>query len=471
MFLLCAATVAMLTGPPSMSAPPRDSFEIRELMRLVEHWPSGLVVCGDADRDLQPETWLLALGNGEWEDKCFEFRGDSVVDSVSIGMAWAANYALGDPDRDGRPDLLCMDASGSPPCYRLYESQDSASLPTTRVWQYAAPGGAGLFGGFFSDLDADSAGELIVTQPVRYGIEILENVGDNIYVLVDSLPRIAPGVVLSIAEAPDMDRDARPELLVGTDVGALLIFEYGPAHTMCLRDTFRTINWTLLCGLSAAPDMDRDGRPEALAVGTAPCDTGTFIVVESPADDSFEVVWSIRFASPCPIEHRIAVGDMDGDSVPEFALSGDGLRVFRCTGSDQYEQFWTGPRCGPEIGMYDLNRDGKAELICRTRLSQTVIYEYFSLGLAEQKRRRLEQVAVEPAVVAGGKEVRVRMEEGGTGAAEVHVLDVAGRMVAVVPLGRTGCATWPTRGVAPGAYFIRISSSSLSVTRKVLVVE
>jgi hypothetical protein len=156
--------------------------------------------------------------------------------------------------------------------------------------------------------------------------------------------------------------------------------------------------------------------------------------------------------------------------VPEFALSGDGLRLFRCVGPDLYEQFWAGPRCGPEIGMYDLNRDGKGELICRTQLSQTVIYEYFSLGLEELERRRLEQMAVEPTVVARGRAVQVRVTSGEWRVVdEVEVLDVAGRRTATLAVGRTGCATWQTRGVAPGAYFVRVSSGSLSVARKVIV--
>ncbi|MBM3315110.1 T9SS type A sorting domain-containing protein [candidate division WOR-3 bacterium] len=49
--------------------------------------------------------------------------------------------------------------------------------------------------------------------------------------------------------------------------------------------------------------------------------------------------------------------------------------------------------------------------------------------------------------------------------ADAEVLDVSGRVVA------RPRDIWSTTGVAPGAYFIRVSSGSLSVTRKVLVVE
>ncbi|MBM3315694.1 hypothetical protein FJY71_07665 [candidate division WOR-3 bacterium] len=194
-------------------------------------------------------------------------------------------------------------------------------------------------------------------------------------------------------------------------------------------------------------------------------------VLESPANDSFCIAWTTLLDGAYFHELDIAVGDVDGDSVPELAAT-DGwhVRIFRCTGNDQYEQVWQMDCYHDPVGLCDVNCDGHAELLIDGDACMHV-YKYVSGGGgAEQARRRLEQVAVEPAVVAGGKEVRVRMEEGGTGAAEVHVLDVAGRTVAVVPLGRTGCATWQTRGVAPGAYFVRVSSGSLSVTRKVLVV-
>jgi len=215
--------------------------------------------------------------------------------------------------------------------------------------------------------------------------------------------------------------------------------------------------------------MDRDGRNEAIVLSYNQSSQVLVVVYESPCNDSFAVVWSRLYNGSRVRCGGVAVGDIDGDSLPDFGFcDGFYFRLFRCTGNDQYEQFWQAvadePGENPPVAIYDINADGKNELLYR--LGQTtVIRQYVSLGVEELRQRRLQQVVVYPSAVAGGKGIRV---SGLGSGAKVEVVDACGRVVAIFG-SRTGEAVWHTGSVRPGAYFIRASLGAQSVTRKVIV--
>jgi hypothetical protein len=292
-------------------------------------------------------------------------------------------------------------------------------------------------------------------------VRLYENRGDNSY---DSTATVR-SFVMSFSPAPDLDRDGLPELAVSS-FGRVEFYE--AAGDDSLRYVARC--WLAssshdVLALASAGDMDRDGRPELVAL-VSDWDAD-LAIMESPCDDSFELVWS-RELGPATWPEGLAAGDVDGDSVEEFAtFDGYGVSLWHCTGNDSYEQLWWGSPYWAPLTIYDINSDGKAELICHCD-SGLAILEWLPVGVAERGQRRVEHIVVEPSVVRSGAGVRVS----GLGAgAEVEVVDVTGRTVARPAVGSTDEAVWQTRPAPPGAYFVRITSGSHSITRKVLVVE
>jgi len=161
----------------------------------------------------------------------------------------------------------------------------------------------------------------------------------------------------------------------------------------------------------------------------------------------------------------LAIGDVDGDSVPEIAVS-DGIhaRLFRCTGPDQYEQFRYldyYPYSG--FGLCDMNLDGRAELILDAGGYGTDIREWLPVGVEERTAAALRQVEIQPSVTRSRGVVQV---SGLPPSAEAEVVDASGRVV-----DRPASGVWrPARSMA-GTFFIRVRLGNQPIVRKVLVVE
>jgi len=324
-----------------------------------------------------------------------------------------------------------------------------------------------------TDLDRDSLQELVasVCDPpgaFSYSVRVYENVGDDDYLL---RARLGPthGVPLGLAQTDDLDGDGWPELVNGTDANRVVFYEAVGNDTFVEAALLSLYPHSFVDAVAAAPDLDHDGRPEALVLGVSYYDTAMLAVFESPCDDSFEVVWSEHLEGSYYGEHELALGDVDGDGELEIAASdGYRIRLFRCTGDDAYEEFWQTANYKKEVGLHDINSDGKDELIYRSG-NETIILEYTEVGVAEHEMRRLQGVQVVPSVVRRGVAVRT---DGLEGRCSVQVLDAAGRVVAEPEDG-----VWRTDGVSPGVYFFRFGPSAASCrpsavsARKVLVVE
>jgi len=378
------------------------------------------------------------------------------------GLFWT----MGDADLDGRTDLLRQGET----TIESYESVDSFSLPLNQVWVETLRAQASPMNAIISDLDGDSVREITVDDDYRVCISVFENVANNEYALSTCLPS-GPGVACGLAQTMDMDRDGKPELAVGQDVGVVIFFEAVADDSLVRRAVRRLCpsptHAALVIGLAAAPDIDHDGRTELVAVCCAYQQSITTIsVLESPTNDSFAVVWSVDVPGN-GLTWSAAVGDVDGDSVPEFvANDGRGVHLFRCTGNDQYEQFWTAYTGSGEATLYDVNADGKAELLYNSE-GQVIIREWLPVGVEERWSEKLRQMEILPSVVRSRAVVRV---SGLPPSAEVEVVDATGRVVASGPSGASSFVLG-TLDLEAGAYFIRIRVGNQAIVRKVLVVD
>ncbi|NPV13306.1 T9SS type A sorting domain-containing protein [candidate division WOR-3 bacterium] len=449
----------------SLLATTPDSFEFREIAR-VRGFARDRYVCGDADHDGRQEIYMMLFKEGEWTNYILEYTGGSQFDTFPLGYIQATVWDIGDADQDGKTDLL---AETEISLFSVLESADSMSLPSVIVWRVSA--GVGPDPARITDLDVDGAREVtFYTESITTReIKVYECTGPDTYNLVC---RKSHWLFKNFIQTPDLDRDGIPELLVADGV-SVYIYEAVADDSMVVKDSFslpsRTYSFHYAVG--AAPDMDRDGKNEAIVFGIDWDDNGILGVVESPCNDSFELVWVTSFYPAHPFYgNSIGVGDVDGDSIPEFAVTdGYGVRLFRCTDKDRYEQFWQtegiGYRYWGEMTLYDINTDGKAELIYRHQDSTqwTIIREYVSLGVSERQPAELQRVSIYPLFVAKGAVVRLSGLPPGT---KIVILDASGRVIASPEEN-----LWHTTTATPGAYFVRIQLGNQSITHKVLVLK
>jgi hypothetical protein len=451
---------ALVPGPPVGSTSQdvdHDSWGMVVVADLF-CWPFLSVPCADADRDGRREFYAsICIGPDIWDQCAVEHIGSNQFDSTVIAMPeWSGPEGIGDADRDGLPELVLH----CPTSLLVYESPDSFSLPTDSVW------GASLwqseaFSPAVVDIDADSAREIAIWGG-GHGILLYECTGDNQYVQRHPIPN--PGRVVPV-QCPDMDCDGRRELAAGQGGGVVSFYEAVGNDSVAFRDTVRLLSTarnTWCQAVASAPDMDRDGRSELLATCVSD-DLGLFVltVIEAPSDDSFRIVWADTTRGSQG--SSIAVGDIHGDSTPEFAVASGGyVQLYRCIGNDRYERFWQSDSGGERARLYDINSDGRDELICDYR-DRTLIWAWQPVGVEERAEAALRRVSVLPSVARRYEVVRVT---GLPQSAECEVVDASGRIVASPATGN-----WSTGTCPPGTYFLRIRLGNQAVVRKVLVVE
>ncbi|UCG43604.1 MAG: T9SS type A sorting domain-containing protein [candidate division WOR-3 bacterium] len=454
-----ASSALFLTDP--VLAAMSDTFELREVAR-VPYWTAHHYAFGDADHDGHPEFYALGQNSTDyWVDYILEHRGNWEFDTTQLGWDHAMDWDVGDPDRDGKSDLLVQVPTLQGHLVCAVESPDPLSLPDSIVWKHYPAWQGHPVHVRITDLDADSALEIAeCSGSLPEGIQLYENTGDNRYELKTVVRPHGGHFLTGFAQTHDMDRDGLPELVAPNAMSDdVQFFEAVGDDTLAFK-SYLDVPVDHAYSVIAAPDMDRDGRSEVVVFGVDTDDFGFIGVIESPCDDSFEFVWQQNVeASYWADGYGMAVGDVDGDSLPEFAVTtGLNVHLYRCTGNDSYEEMWRAYTNKVPVGLHDLDGDGRCELLYRYS-ETTVIMQYGEVSVEELLDRQARSLQVWPSATRG-EPVRVT----GMLGAEVEVLDAAGSVVA-----RPRDGVWNPRGVSPGAYFVRVRSGSQVAVRKVLV--
>jgi hypothetical protein len=463
---LLAALSCLLLPAPLASAPP-DSFEFREVARVplaaVER-----VTCGDADHDGFPELYAVSpppLSSAY----AVEFYPDMRYETTAVGLDSAWCWFVSDLDRDGNAEVLLSSRQSPEPCFSLLEGADSLSLPSRRIWQ--RPGTLVMHAVPPADLDADSRQELILGNSWPSDIYVYECDGDDSLAFRGTMPdTLRPDSYVGFGVCRDLDRDGRPELATAPrgEPPSLVFFEAAAAGV----DSYRVsrvlplplTGYADIGAVEGAADMDGDGRTEAIVMAGDQFD-GLVAVYESPADDSFELVWHALDPDGNRGFAYVSVGDVDGDSVPEFsACDGDKLWVFRCAGDDSFEVLWQLAADCHRAGLYDLDRDGRAEVIVCVPGYNTVIYKFVAIGVEEPRPPFANRQPPSATVCRGILNLQSTIEDRQS---KMLLVDVSGRKVMQLRPGPND-----VRRLPPGLYFLRMANSEGRMANtKVLIVE
>ena len=436
---------------------------------------NGSLPCGDADHNGYNEVY----GDSHYVMVAFECRENNQFHRLAVEpvIATGGFWEFGDGDCDNKMDLVALPPGG---LTGIVESPDSESFPADSVWGEPPDnrqGGSYCYP-LFTDLDQDGRKELAI-RTAGNGVWLYENCGDNSYYLAAKLTNHAPNGYFGVFDAGDFDRDGLMELVVGAAWESVVyLFEatgYDNDYVLSAVCTTATEQNRNAAGVS---DMDHDGWPEFVVVGLDTTGGMRVMVFEATGHAQYRMTWDqLRFdMDPGLLENPISSGDVDGDGIVDFAVnSGTGhLILYKSNGLHSYIQAWIFDSVGVYERLFDINRDGRAEVLFDGPQGTEVWEDTEGLAVAEMAKPRLEsRVSAVPTVLRLGA---TPLFSGIPTDAAVEIHGVDGRLVRRQPQVRQPSWTWDLRDqagnfVPAGTYFAVIRSKGKSTSLKLCLVK
>jgi hypothetical protein len=433
--------------------------------------------CGNADGD-----GFEIYGTTEDPNESlivYEHRGHSQFQRVNTGALVEGHpWEYGDGDGDGLMEVVLQPGGGI--CV-IYEAPSPGTLPSDSVWGARPRAVAGYCHPRFTDLDRDGRLEL-AWQVEYYGIYLYENSGDNRYDLVAVLDDTARYCgVDGDFDVGDLDGDSLTELVVGNQnpvgAGYLHVFKATGLDNEYVLAARCTLELRTVYNVCIADDMDHNGRPEILAIGVFQTGMKLMIYEADTAVNRYRRVWEQArldfnqgwYGNP------FSVGDVDGDGTQEFAVSGGGcIALYKCTGLHSFEQVWLFDSTETYVRLFDINEDGRAEVLFDGPNGTEIWEDTEGLAVAEMARPRLAMpVAIQPTIARLGMPVQF---SGISPNADIEVHSLDGRLVTQAQGVRQPNWTWNLRDqagnlVPAGTYFAVIRSKERLASLKLCVVK
>lgn len=257
-------------------------------------WPvSNASLKGEAPvlADIDGDNQLEAIGLGEGEILLLDGNG-SLIRSINLNIAYADSFespslVVGDVDGDNQLEIVaCVDTQDSGKRYSFFIYELDGTLVSS--WNIAQPDNTVDDVHYYrnvvlGDLNKDGKNEIIFATPYSEGskeTDILENkiyawdyqgnlfFGKTIDLGIDE-------TIYSSAVLADLDGDAQPEIVIGTDSGK--IYAYDRNGDLVNGFPVDTEGW--IRAPLAIADVDSDGKLEALAVSA----DGVVNLVELPS--------------------------------------------------------------------------------------------------------------------------------------------------------------------------------------------
>lgn len=235
----------------------------------------------------------------------------------------------------------------------------------------SAPGLPGVSDGAIAWVDYDNDGDpdLLLCGRDANGdpyTELLRN--DSTSFPVDSSQSLQP-LLLPAADWADYDNDGDPDLILTGDKGGGQPFTQLYRNDAGTLTAVSTVLPALMAGSANWADFDRDGDYDLLLTGYSRGEGYLGLVARNDGNNSFAIYRdSLLFPGWSP---GVAVGDYDGDTLPDIVISGvrddasAGTRVIHNEGNFQFSQAGElGP--GFEFGsnsMADLDGDGDFDFL------------------------------------------------------------------------------------------------------------
>jgi hypothetical protein len=388
------------------------------------------------------------------------------------GGFYAFSVAVGDVNRDGKPDLVVANYCGdvTSPCTTRTPSTVGVLLGngdgTFRAAAAYDAGGAGAWSVAVADLNGDDKLDILVTNEWSGTVGVLLGNGDGTFHLPVTYSSGGGYFPRSVVVA-DVNRDGRPDLLVANadgsaacgcgTVGVLLGNGDGTFQPAVLYGTGSNAQGV------AVSDVNGDGNLD-LVVANDPCGDyykcstqGSVGVLLGKGDGTFQA--AVTYGSGANRARSVAVADVNGDGKPDLMVANHGedngygavgVLLGKGDGTFQaavaYDSGGVAFIYGDSVTVADFDGDGKPDLAVTN-------FEY-------------NTVAVLLGNGAGAFQAAVPFGGGGvyTGSVAVADLNGDGRPDLVV-----ANAYASTNGGAPGSVGVLLNNSGPQTTSTSLV--
>ena len=427
-----------------------DSLNM-QLIAQTEGQREHTIAFGDTDHDGLNEIVIWIRPNNY---RIIEHQGGN---QYMVGYTGGAlhPYAVGDPDQDGKSDLVGQVGSQ----VFVYESQDHHSYPTALVWS-SMPIGNVAGHTALGDTDRDGHMELIHTP--RGALYIYENTGDNDYTLKYSAAAFNANSEKVIA---DLDGDMLTDIAYGGIPGEVVVFEATADDVWGLKWVDHT-DLSNADGVEGGMDTDGNGLPELFVTGNRlgdPTEPMVTYVYEAIGDDTYAAVDTLVTGLVSCCVSNSALGDLDGRVPPELMVMkddpGSAVYFYRPTSIGQWTHIGTLQDAG-YVNVYDLNGNGRMELVVGT-LQSIRIYEHIPTAtdtvLPATTRGR---ILAYPNPVR--TEATLVLPDHPEGLVWLSVFDVRGRLLRRTLLGDRALdrVPWTPEGLVVGVYLLQIEGSA-----------
>jgi hypothetical protein len=393
------------------------------------------------------------------------------VDYPAVRSAYQMALAAGDFNGDGKPDLATI---GHYTQGTLPDRDSVAVLINAGNGTFGAPitYGAGWKPDDIvaADFDHDGVLDLAVANESDRNVSEFHGNGNGTFA---SRVTVGSSTFPQHLAAGDLNGDGRADLAVTTSSGVAVLLADAGGSFHQVGDVFVGNN-SFPAGI-AIGDLNRDGKPDLAIVNTGYVANTFFRVVMGNGDGSFgpASVYDVGNSA-----ESVAIADVNANGVPDLVVgnSTGTVEVLMGTGLGTFmpRVDYGSNSATDRFAIADMNSDGLPDIVTGSYSSVTVM---LNTGGATAVPADLRTPALSVRtrgnpVVA--RNLTVELSLASAAPALLELIDIAGRRVASLGLGKLGAGPHvvdlaPGAGVAPGIYFARLTQEGRSAATRLAI--